>query len=96
MWRVPAVVEEIVVGGMWRSPGPSVRVPFLDLGRFCSGIMSPGLRKAVPVAIMGVFVVWKRVNGKGNVGDVRRSFLGNRRLEFDFRGPWLACDFLKT
>lgn len=47
----------MVVGGMCRSPGPRVRVPFFDFGRDDSGIMSPGRTKAVDVAI------WRTVLG---------------------------------
>ena len=57
--RDPAVVERTVDGGMCCSPGPRVRVPFLDLGSWDCGISSPGRRTVVDAAMVGcIGLVW--------------------------------------
>jgi hypothetical protein len=51
--RVPEVVLRIVFGGMWRRPGPRVRVPFfVGAGRRDEGIISPGRRTVDAIAVM--------------------------------------------
>ena len=51
------MVEVIVLGGMCRSPGPSVRGLFCfgGVGRACAGITSPGRTMIAVVAIAGEF-----------------------------------------
>ena len=63
MYNEPAVVERTVVGGMCLSPGPSVRVPFLDFGSWSVEISSPGSKV---VAIL-VFVDVLCGGGRGEV-----------------------------
>lgn len=49
------MVESRVEGGRWRRWGPSVRVPFFDLGRREGGMVSPG-KRTVGEAMLSDFV----------------------------------------
>jgi hypothetical protein len=51
------MVEVMVLGGMCRSPGPSVRGLFCfgGVGRACEGTTSPGRRIVVVAAIVSEF-----------------------------------------
>jgi hypothetical protein len=52
--NAPAIVAVMVLGGMCRSPGPSVRGLFCfgGFGRACEGITSPGRTIVAVVAIV--------------------------------------------
>jgi hypothetical protein len=57
--NAPAIVAVMVLGGMCRSPGPSVRglFCFCGFGRACEGITSPGRTTVAVVAIVSGFGV---------------------------------------